>query len=167
MHDPDWIAACHEAGHAVAAHVLGVSTASVGIDKRGIGEGRWTAAGKFNRAAMAETWPNYAIIGWMGRHVELLLFGRFEPRFLEEDDDNIERYLLTFLAGEAERRDFHLRLPGMAEAVAARTGFIEAVIALAKSLMHGEQLSGEESAAIITGSLNAALRCEAPPSYQD
>ncbi len=161
MHDPDWIAACHEAGHAVAAHFLGVPTKIVGIRKGGTGEGRWTAAARFDRAAMAGTWPNYAIVGRMGRQVEVMLFGRYEPRFLEEDDDNIERYLLTFLPTEEERSAFRLRLPRMAEEVALRPGFIEAVVALAKKLMHGEHLKDEEAAAIITASLTIEQRGEA------
>jgi hypothetical protein len=160
--DPDWINACHEAGHAVAAHLLGVPTEEVFIRKGGTEElGFWTAASKFDRAAMAETWPNYAIVGRMGRQVEVMLFGRYEPRFLEEDDDNIERYLLTFLPTEEERSAFRLRLPRMAEEVALRPGFIEAVVALAKKLMDGEHLKDEEAAAIIDASLTIEQRGEA------
>src|SRR5437763_133434 len=125
MHHPDWIAACHEAGHAVAAQLLGVPTASVSIDRGGTGEGRWTAAGKIDKVGMVGTWPNYAIVGQMGRQVEILLFGRFEPRFLEGDEENVERLLLTFRSTEPERRAFRLRLRRRVEEVALRPRFLE------------------------------------------
>ena len=89
MHDAQWIAACHESGHAVAAYLLGVPTESVGIHTSEAGEGKWTAD-KFNREAMKTTWIDYAVIGLMGKQVELLLFGGCEDRYLKEDEDNIE-----------------------------------------------------------------------------
>ena len=154
-HEPEWIAACHEAGHAVAAHLLGVPTASVGIHGDKPGEGNWKAAETFDRERMKDTWPNYAIVGEMGKRVEIMLFGRYETRFLEADEDGIERYLLAFLGSEEERRSFKERLPRMAVEVARGPRFLEAVEALAKEIVGGELLDGEQAGEIISEALSS------------
>src|SRR5262249_43196621 len=106
-----------------------------------------------DKAGMVGTWLNYAIVGQMGRQVEIMLFGRFEPRFLEEDEENVERLLLTFLPTEPERRAFRLRIPRMVAEVALGPRFLEVVYALAKKLMDGEPLDGQETAEIIAAAL--------------
>jgi len=151
--DPDWVAACHEAGHSVAAHLLGVETEFVGIRGSGSGKGRWTAAEKFNRERMEGIWQDYTIVAEMGRRVEVMLFGQYEARFLEADDESIDRYLLTFLTTEEERLAFRKRLPRMAEEVAQRPYFLDAVVSLAHELMKGMLVDGEHARAIIHDAL--------------
>src|SRR5690242_478103 len=80
-HRPEWIAACHEAGHAVAAYILGAPTGTVSIHGDRPGEGHWTSAERFDKEGMRDTWSNYTVVGEMGKRVEIMLFGRYENRF--------------------------------------------------------------------------------------
>ena len=94
---------------------------------------------------MEGSWQDYTIVAEMGRRVEIMLFGHYEARFLEDDDLSIDRYLLTFLTTEEERLAFRKRLPRMAEEVAQRPQFLDAVVSLAHELMKGMLVDGERA----------------------
>ncbi|HBI42853.1 MAG TPA: hypothetical protein DDY78_08345 [Planctomycetales bacterium] len=148
-HAKDFVAAHHEAGHAVGAYMLGVPTKVVYIEADGSGEGDWKPALTIGEIRKHGLWPEYAICGELGRTVERMLFGSSDSRFCDDDQDVIDRLLLTFLPDRGEREKFKAKLPQLAEDVTRRPFFFESVKAVAQELLKGERLDNTGVKAVI------------------
>ena len=150
-HPRDYVAAHHEAGHAVGAYMLEVPTQALSIYCGESGEGHWKPVLTISEIRKRDLWRQHAICGELGRTVERLLFGSFEPCFCEDDQEIIDGLLQVFLHDENEREAFKSSLPKLAEEVTKRPLFFDAVKSLAQELLKGKPLEGPQVISLIEG----------------
>lgn len=156
----EWIAACHEAAHAVGACLLGLPLVSVYIETDGSGDGGFDTVtlGEIRKRGL---WPRCAVVAELGRAVERRLFDVENPGAWEDDQARIRRAAKECFPGEgqqARRRQFKRALPRQAQEAMRTPGFLQAVEAVAVELVRAKRLDGGRVEAIARQFLPARNR---------
>ena len=120
-------AACHEAGHAVGAYLLGVPIGELYVTP---GLSAFVPGLSFGEAAERGLLRECAIVSQLGPATEQRLFGKFDAVCCEEDFDVIVNGWLPRIENLGERAALKSELPRLADDLIESPGFLDAVRAL-------------------------------------
>jgi hypothetical protein len=127
----DFVAAYHEAGHAVGAFFLGVPFHDVSLNAATPGEGLVRSPLTIGEIRQSGLCWQYAIVLMLGREAERLVFGRADRDYLQNDVETIVNLYLTFFKDDMACDTFRAELRSRTAEVVRRPGFREAIDALA------------------------------------
>jgi hypothetical protein len=152
--EKDLITAHHEAGHAVAARLLGVPVGETAM--KGHGSGQGLVPGRLTVKAIRESnlaWE-HAVVARLGPETESLFFGQADPDWCQDDEEVVARLYLTFFASEMSDLQYRAELRSRTAKVIESPGFREAVKAVAQILLEKRIVCEEEVAEAIKATVH-------------
>jgi hypothetical protein len=151
----DFVAAYHEAGHAVGAFFLGVPFDDVSLGAATTGEGSVRSPLTIGEIRQSGLCWQYAIVSMLGREAERLVFGRADREYLQNDAETIVNLYITFFKADMACDIFRAQLRSRTAEVVGRPGFREAIDALAR-VVSVEQVVTESRAIDVIRSATAS-----------